>query len=410
MTRHPNDDWDELFSQLPVDTTANDKHRERLRTQFLTACENGPVPSSRRSRLRDTGRFLMKYKAPHWTVATLLVTSVFWLIQTGPSPALALDEVVAKMTKARTARYDGVVKATGQLPTKTKAYYLQPGHFRQEIGNELVSITDYTTRKMVTLDLLNKQATVINAVGKHADPNGQQQNEFERLRDQLREAVSDPETRVESLGERQLDGQTVVVFRVPNNPQVMTVWADPETRFPIRIDSVMDGPPRVELVMTNYEFNMELDRSLFSTEVPDGYSVLEFDIDMSKPNEKDFIEALRICGEETGGFLKGVDPVAAAAFSGAYLVKRGIGKDKQPTPEQMQETVKVTRGFQFTTQLPPEADAHYAGAEAKYGDKEQVVFWYRPEKSKAYRIIYADLSVKESDVAPDVENAKKLAK
>jgi len=35
----------------------------------------------------------------------------------------------------------------------------------------------------------------------------------------------------------------------------------------------------------------------------------------------------------------------------------------------------------------------------KYGDAEKPVFWYRPEGSQDYHVIYGDLSVKE--VAPD---------
>ncbi len=48
--------------------------------------------------------------------------------------------------------------------------------------------------------------------------------------------------------------------------------------------------------------------------------------------------------------------------------------------------------------LPAESDWHYTGKNAKFGDTDKEIFWYRPEGSETYRVIYADLSVK--DVAP----------
>jgi len=409
MNNNPHDDWEELFDQLPADTAANDEHRERLRNQFLEACDDGPASSSQRSEIREIGRFLMKYKAPHWTVATLLVACVVWLSQSTTTQVFALDEVVANLVKARTARYDMTVTVVGQPTIKAKAYFLAPSHFRQEMDNGYVNIADWKTRRMVGLDSMNKMATVITMVNLPADPDGERQkNQFEMIRDRLQQAVGDQEAKVESLGEKQLDGRTVVGFRLATRPMPMTVWADKKTEFPIRIDAVMMGPPRTEVVMSNYEFDIKLDKSKFSTEVPDGYTVTETEIDVSTPTEKDFIAALRICGKATGGFLKGVDPVAVAAFSGAYMAKQGITKDKPPTVEQMQQIVKVSRGFQFAMSLSPETDAHYAGADAKPGDGDRAVFWYQPEKSKKYRVVYADFSVKELAVAPQIEGAIKI--
>jgi hypothetical protein len=42
---------------------------------------------------------------------------------------------------------------------------------------------------------------------------------------------------------------------------------------------------------------------------------------------------------------------------------------------------------------------HYAGNGVKLGDAETAIFWYLPEGSETYRVIYGDLSVK--DVTPE---------
>ena len=56
----------------------------------------------------------------------------------------------------------------------------------------------------------------------------------------------------------------------------------------------------------------------------------------------------------------------------------------------------------FTVLLPKEADAHYAGKGVSLGAADTPIFWYRPKDAKKYRVIYADLSVREADTPPSV--------
>ena len=412
MNNRPLENWDELFGELPVDDAVRDEHRDRLKVDVLNAYDLSTSPEPRRRRLHDIGRFLMKYKAPHWTVAAVTVACLVWLTQNGSIPAFAVEEVVSNMADAKTARFEMIVKVAGQPEMKMKGFYLEPAHFRQEMVGGYINISDWKIGKMVGFDPKNKRATVISIVNMPKTPDGKrQQNHFEAIRDSLQKAVADPDTKVEMLGEKQLDGRTVVGFRFMNGPMPTTMWADPKTKYPIRIESTMIGPPKTEVVMSNYEFNVELDESLFSTKIPDGYKVTKANVDASKPREQDFITALRLCGKATGKFPTGFDTAAIAFYVGGYLAKQGVEKDgKGPTGKQLEEVAKISRGFQFAMLLPPETDAHYAGGKAEHGNAMQPVLWYRPENSKKYRVIYADLSVKELDIAPQVDGAKKLAR
>jgi outer membrane lipoprotein-sorting protein len=63
---------------------------------------------------------------------------------------------------------------------------------------------------------------------------------------------------------------------------------------------------------------------------------------------------------------------------------------------------QVQRGLYFANNLPPNADAHYVGKGVSFGAAGTPVFWYRPKDSKNYRVIYADLSVRDSDTPPNV--------
>ena len=63
---------------------------------------------------------------------------------------------------------------------------------------------------------------------------------------------------------------------------------------------------------------------------------------------------------------------------------------------------RVQRGLNFANKLPPNADAHYVGKGVSFGAADTPIFWYRPKDSKNYRVIYADLSVRDSDTPPNV--------
>jgi len=67
---------------------------------------------------------------------------------------------------------------------------------------------------------------------------------------------------------------------------------------------------------------------------------------------------------------------------------------------------RVQRGLNFAYHLPPNADAHYVGKGVSFGAADTPIFWYRPKDSKNYRVIYADLSVRDSDTPPNVTKGR----
>ena len=50
----------------------------------------------------------------------------------------------------------------------------------------------------------------------------------------------------------------------------------------------------------------------------------------------------------------------------------------------------------FYGMLTPENDSHYVGGGVKLGTPDRPIFWYKPTGADKYRVIYADLSVKEA--------------
>jgi hypothetical protein len=61
--------------------------------------------------------------------------------------------------------------------------------------------------------------------------------------------------------------------------------------------------------------------------------------------------------------------------------------------------MKLARHLLFIRFFKGRGEWHYAGQGVKLGDAETPIFWYRPEDSETYCVIYGDLSVR--DVTPE---------
>jgi hypothetical protein len=93
-----------------------------------------------------------------------------------------------------------------------------------------------------------------------------------------------------------------------------------------------------------------------------------------------------------------------AQMGQAYAESKGleIREDMDLGDPAFQEYLRffrqINRGLRFVHNLTDSADWHYAGGEAALGDAATPVCWYRPEGSQTYRVVYADLSIR--DVTP----------
>ncbi len=343
--------------------------------------------------------------------STLVVACAIWLIQSVSTPALALDLLIEKLMQAKSARYETIVTAEGDSPQTTKGFYLAPAHMRQESDGG-ITIFDWAAGKSLSLEPKTKRATILSLKNLPDElKNGMKEGHwFEGMREALRVATKDPAAKIQSLGEKQFDGKVLVGIRIEIPGMPMTVWSNPETQLPVRMESTMTGPPKTEIVMTHFEFNVDLDKSLFSVDIPPEYTVADVNVDLSPPSESELITALRMCTEVLNGeFPSGFDAFSMGKYAATYVHKKGLDKQRA-IAEQQKESIKIARGFQFVLMLPKEADAQYARTGAKYGDAERAVLWYKPTGSDKYRVIFADLSVREANEMPTVADAIRLSK
>jgi outer membrane lipoprotein-sorting protein len=448
----------------------------------------------------------MKRIAQFAVAATALVAiGIFasWMIVGGGSGNMAFARVADALDSLRSATYDVTSESKGEngQPSATatgKGFFLAPSHQRMEILIKLdknmqmnkVKLADSPAAKAAAEAVMNmppmKQVTIFDGQAgkfimlmpdmkiatamdmkkmmedmKKSDKSAKAPppDQFEMVRRLVREGSSGTGAKTERLGKKEIDGREAVGFRTDANGMDMTLWADPETARPIRIEVGMDMLAGGRMVMSNFRYDVDLEPSMFRLEPPAGYSTQA--MTMTMPVEEDLLRTLRTIAEHGNGIfpaklgmneevMKALMPARnpaidaemnaemnaamnkiAAKYGGEDKLRAIIHGKERPSPEimaelrkamepftqkQIQKQMKTTtpdmqnmqkqmQGVTFYMMLKPQNDAHYVGGGVKLGTPDRPICWYKPTGAQKYRVIYADLSVK--DLAP--EDVKKLS-
>ncbi|MBN1853180.1 MAG: hypothetical protein JW829_10670 [Pirellulales bacterium] len=371
----------------------------------------------------DIWRWIMHSPVSRTAAAAIFLLAVtgvaLWFHGSGATPAFA--DFVAPILEAETIKFKTITTVKGYPPMSGVTMVLSPTRMRQEMEmpdkSKMVMIWDWEKSKSISLVPAAKQATIIDMA--NIPKENASENSFREFHLLLLDAqANNPDFQRERLGEKEIDGRRVVGYRITGRGQVYELWGDPKTGLPVLIEGTMAMFSNTKTVMSDFEFDMEMDESLFSIEPPTGYDVLVAPtIDVSLPTEKDLVETLRGYGQ----LIQPASKKDVSAFPDSLdmqllfkdLVKKYLIPKKlfqKPSVEQQQAMLeaqaKLQRGILFAQQLPPEADAHYAGKGVLLGTPNTPIFWYRPKESEKYRVIYADLSIHETDTPPNVSNAQ----
>ena len=203
----------------------------------------------------------------------------------------------------------------------------------------------------------------------------------------------------EDLGMKKIGGRLAQGFHAPDKVNDFTIWADPATGLPIRVELRQDTLGRT-LIMSDFEWDIELDESLFSTRAPEGYTVQSVEQDGVNPTEQHLIEGLRAIAS----ILDGEFPTSTGfrqlgqAF-GAY-VERNVPSASEEEIEPLRTLVR--RAFKYIDLLKDfyeVSELRYVGEGVEFGDAESPVIWWLFKATETYRVVYGDLSVR--DVPPE---------
>ena len=372
------------------------------------------------------------------TVLVALGILISWMAIGGGSTNIAFADVAKALDSLRTATYDCTMEMKNPMDGKThttnmKCLFLAPSRERNEMlmsmdsakdKSSSIMILDHQAMKGLTLAPEQKLAITIDLskIKKPAGPSSM----FEMVRQLIQEGSS-PGVQVESLGKKEIDGHAAVGFRTHSNLADQAIWADPETARLVRVEVDFSGGSD-HGVMSNFRYDMELAPSLFSLEPPAGYTVNNMEATM--PIEDDLVNTLRLIAEHNDGtfpsaigntkeFQQAIQAVSKEeaekllktpeAQKLMEKLKAQYGKDqagfmkewmkewmKMAMPLNQKLTQKYMQGMMFYNMLGSQNDSHYAGKDVKLGTPDRPIFWYKPTSADKYRVIYADLSVKEA--------------
>jgi hypothetical protein len=169
-----------------------------------------------------------------------------------------------------------------------------------------------------------------------------------------------------------------------------------KTATPVRIE--LYGNQSV-MTLKNIEFDVPVEESMVSMDVPAGYTVKESNMKMGDFTEEDLIVGLRVWAQIVNDGIFPDTVSAAACMEQMPKLVEKMGRLNLPEDEGAKLGMGYGKLSGFLLVLDHQGEWHYAGKGVAFGDAKTAVFWYRKGDAKTYRVIYGDLHVE--DVALD---------
>lgn len=338
--------------------------------------------------------------------ATALMAATAGLLYFANAPeanaTTAFAEMAQKLRDAHTLTYRMTMDIPGGIKAPAALFFFkEPGLARTEMEGGIISIVDMGRGQQLMLDPKAKTALRIESEAGKA-PATPAIGLIENLK-----ALTEGDAR--PAGEEQVGDVRARGYRIEKFGQEMTIWADPATRLPVRIESAgkVDGK-EFRAIITDFRIDPEIDDALFRMDPPEGYAVREMQSDMFSMDEKTFadpekatVALLRIFAEKAGGrFPK--DLKDYSEFDKAF--PKGQKAGALPDPESFKAIQALARFMMATRTLKGGFGYHPEGV--KLGDADKILFWYTPEGASRPRAIYGDLHAADVDAGRLPERPK----
>ena len=337
------------------------------------------------------GRTIMTSTITKLAAAAVVVIAMLLGLQTlNPlGTSLTFAQVIQPILNARTVVVDTILGEGEAGPTIHDV--VKGSRIRRTMSNiENVAIIDLDSGRMLTLDPANKGAVYVDIQGPVVEGTKSYVGLVREIVTRLNGRSDLP---VKQLGRQTIDGREAVGLEVREADTQLTIWADPKTALPVRIE-VRQGQSFT--ILKNIEFDVPVEDSLVSMDVPAGYTLHETTFDMRGFSEQDFVETLRLWTQLVldGKFpedLRLEDLMGEMRRIGEKIERLDV-----PGEQKMQLGLKLWRGYTFFHVVAHDGAYRYTGRGVKLGEAERPVFRYRPQGSTTWRVIYADLSVRDA--------------
>jgi hypothetical protein len=377
----------EAISQFEPSPQTAARNLERARRSLIEQT------TEQQTKQHNVWRIIMKAKTLRITAAAVVVMAVLVGIHGIPGGhSVVWADVIQPILDARTASLDIHVGSPGGEVVIHDDVMGSRIHRTVSNGPDVDIVMDFEQQRLLTIHHSRKTAVYVGLGGLP-----DLRNYVELLRDTITKLQEKSDLKVQNQGLQEIDGKEYTVFIAGENDDTLTIWADPKTALPVRIEQ---RTPNMVITCDNLRFDVAFDESMFSMEAPAGYAVQDAGaIDFSQSSETDYIETLRIWAEiiEDGQFPDSINLEDVVKIGPKF--DQGMKRAGLTEQQQTDVAMKWGQGLVFIRFFKGQGQWHYAGQGVKLGDGDKPIFWYQPQGSETWRVIYGDLSVK--DVAPE---------
>jgi len=254
---------EEFVKDLPFEDV-NVRHRDALKARLLDA-----FPGHRLQPTDHTvplfWRTIMRTPIAKLAVAAAIVTALWVGIRLTGHSSVAWADIARNIQNARTLVYQTVLTFENGQRQVLKAMVRDPDRTRIELPDGRTWIVDRSRGQTLLLDPNGLQAL-------SSTTPQQMLNVYEMFRN-FRNL---PDFSVRRIGRRMVGTAVAEGFelRKAGEDYPITVWADPQTSLPVRLEQTAKQPDGklIQAVTTDIVFDAELDDSLFNLEAPAGYT------------------------------------------------------------------------------------------------------------------------------------------
>ncbi|MBN1974790.1 MAG: hypothetical protein JW787_14210 [Sedimentisphaerales bacterium] len=379
-----------FVDKLNINTKSNSAHREKLKKQMLSAFEETSQKQNPGQQKPDLWRTIMKSPITKLAAAATIIIAIFtgmYFIGNPFGATITFAEALKPIINAQIVEFDIFI---GDEETGLKIHDIAKGsRIRRTVeAVNQTTIIDFETLKLLTLEHKSKTAVVIDMKNLQDVP----ENYFNRLRDLVSELEIDPNFVVEDLGQLEIDGRQAVGFIATSPKMEVVLWADIKTAQPIRIEQ---RGQQMNAICKNFNFDVQMDDSFFSLDIPEDYRPVELQMDFTPGTEEEFIEGLRIRAEYINDGFFPEDISIEYFIRNTDIFGRKLDRLEVSDAEKLAISMNVQRHLMFIRFFEGQGKWFYAGMGVKLGDADKAIFWYKPKDSQTWRVIFGDLSAKD---------------
>ncbi len=397
----PAEDIDKLIKKLRYKASA--ETHDRVLGNVLRALEK---KEKQKSGATAPNIWRTIVKSPITKIAAAVVVMVIAvLVVLGPffGANVTFADVVEQIRNFRPYSCTVTVQDEGPPDRSRNVMHLSLTQRREILSNGTIRVFDLAVPKVLTLVPEKKYA-----LEKMLDAEPTDNFDLLRLVRGMQDSPSG-EGAVHEIGVQKIEGRVAKGFHSSSKFKDITVWADVQTKLPVRVEIIHVGKGR-KIINSEFKFDVEFDESLFSTTAPEGYTVekvekgelTELQKFMQGTTEDDLIEGLRAVATFLGGEFPPEIELRKLQTALKEYIKQNNLSESEAEDRLKPVSEKWTKAHWYTQRLRGELKVHnfsYIGEGVKLGDTNTPVVWWQTEGSETYRVIYADLSVE--DLAPE---------